>query len=310
MKNSSEELEFRDLAILFLKRSWVMVITVGVAGWLGYHKAAALPNLYKSTALLVPASSGQRGPNASAAALGSSTSSSPDLSLYQALMTSRTVMMDILRAPIYRSVRDMSPQLMAKFYGLDTSNATAMQQAASSLSKSVALVDQGDGIIEVSFTSTDPQIAPQVADMVIEVTQRELNRIRTERLQTILAQLQKSVDEAHYRYSVASGTLAGFKDANIEMESGRLQARSAELESDLKVREEDYQQARSRADQMRLELDQLYPPAVVFDPASRPALLVGPNRQNIIMVYSLVGLIVGIGIVLAWEFLLRKKKPE
>jgi uncharacterized protein involved in exopolysaccharide biosynthesis len=305
---TSEELEFRDLAILFLKRSWIIAITVGVAVWIGHRRAAALPNLYKSTALLVPAASNNQR-SASSVTLGSSTTGSPDLSLYQALMTSRTVMMDILRKQTMRPARDLSPQLVAKFFGVDTSNATAMQQAATSLSKSVTLVDQGDGIIEVSFTSTDPQLAPQVADMVIEVTQRELNRIRTDRLQTILTQLQKSVDEAHYRYSAASGALANFKDANIEMESGRLQGRSAELESDLKVREEDYQQSRSRADQMRLELDQLYPPAVVFDPASRPALLVGPNRQNMVMVAGLVGLIVGVLIILAWEFLLRKK-PE
>jgi uncharacterized protein involved in exopolysaccharide biosynthesis len=46
---------------------------------------------------------------------------------------------------------------------------------------------------------------------------------------------------------------------------------------------------------------------VVFDPASRPALRVGPNRTNIIVVAGLVGLLVGLALVLMWEFLLRKK---
>jgi uncharacterized protein involved in exopolysaccharide biosynthesis len=58
---------------------------------------------------------------------------------------------------------------------------------------------------------------------------------------------------------------------------------------------------------MRLELDQLYPPAVVFDPASRPPQLVGPNRRNMVMVAGFLGLLAGIVIVVAWEFLLRKK---
>jgi|GEM_PF-1699731 uncharacterized protein involved in exopolysaccharide biosynthesis len=304
---TSEELEFRDLTILVLKRSWVLAITVAIAGGLGYRYARSMPDLYTSTALLVPASSSQTHA-APGGELGSSnsTNKSPELSLYQALMTSRTVMMDILRRQIQRS-NELSFQSVASIIGIDTANPTAMQRAALNLSKAVTLDDQGDGIIRVSFTSTDPNIAPQMTDLVLEVTQRELNRIRTDRLETILAQLQKSVDETHLKYNQASNSVAGFTNANASMESGTLQARKAELLSNLKVTQEDYQDARQQADQMRLELDQLYPPAVVFDPASRPALRVGPNRTNITVVAGLVGLLVGLALVLMWEFLLRKK---
>jgi uncharacterized protein involved in exopolysaccharide biosynthesis len=304
---TSDELEFRDLAILFLKRSWVVAITVGIAVGLGYRHARSLPDLYTSTALLVPASSSSSHA-APGGELGSSNSTgkSPELSLYQALMTSRTVMMDILRRQIHRS-NELSTQTVGSIIGVDTANPLAMQKAASNLTQAVTLDDQGDGIIKVSFTSTDPTIAPQMTDLVLEVTQRELNRIRTDRLVTILEQLQKSVDETHMKYSQASNSVAGFSNANASMESGTLQARRAELESNLKVTEADYQEARKQADQMRLELDQLYPPAVVFDPASRPPQLVGPNRRNMVMVAGFLGLLAGIVIVVAWEFLLRKK---
>jgi len=306
---ADQELEFRDILFIFLKRSWILVITVSVAGWIGYSKAKKLPNQFQSTALLVPAATtANSGRGVNLGGVGSSTSSSPDLSLYQALMTSRTVMMDILRRQIQKSA-DLSPQLVASMVGVDTSDAVAMQIAATNLSSGVSLVDQGDGIIRVSYTTTDPFIAPQLTDMVLEVTQKQLNRIRSERLATIIDQLQNSVDAAHRRYSLASSILANFKDANIGMESGKLQARLSELESDLKVREDDYNTSRQRASQMRLELDQLYPPAVIFDPASRPAMLVGPNRKAKVMLAGFVGLLIGVGIILAWEFLLRKS-PE
>jgi uncharacterized protein involved in exopolysaccharide biosynthesis len=304
---TSDELEFRDLVMLFLKRSWVIAIAVGVALGIGYRHARSLPDLYTSTALLVPASSAS--PHAAPGGeLGSSSSSSksPELSLYQALMTSRTVMKDILVRQIQRS-NELSFQSVASILGVDTANSVAMQMAAANLSRAVTLDDQGDGIIKVSFTSTDQNIAPQMTDLVLEVTQRELNRVRTDRLETILGQLQKSVNETFLKYSQASNAVAGFSNANASMESGTLQARRAELESNLKVCQADYQEARQQADQMRLELDQLYPPAVVFDPASRPALKIGPNRTNIVMVAGIVGLLIGIVMVLAWEFLLRKK---
>lgn len=306
--STMDELEFRDLLIIFLKRSWILVITVGVAGYLARRSAVKLPDLYSSTALLVPAnSSGATGGNS--VTLGSATSRSPDLALYQALMRSRTVAMGILYRTIQKPGQDMASVQVARFMGVDTANSVAMQGAAAGLASSVVLEDQGDGIVKVSFVSTDPFVAPQITDMLIEVTQRELNRIRTERLMTILEQCQKSADQARQRYSQASGSLAMFRDANIAMEqSGRLQGRLAELESELKVREDEYQLARQRVDQMRRELDQLYPPVVVFDPASKPATLIGPNRRNKVVMGGFAGLAVGIVLILGWEFLLRKRR--
>jgi uncharacterized protein involved in exopolysaccharide biosynthesis len=304
---TSDELEFRDLAILFLKRSWLIAIVAGGCAGLGYMYARSLPDLYTSTALLVPASSPTTvGTPGTELGSSSSSSKSPELSLYQALMTSRTVMMDILRRPIRRS-NELSPQTVGAIMGLDTSDASAMQRAATNLTKAVTLDDQGDGIIKVSFTSTDPNIAPQMTDMVLEVTQRELNRLRTDRLMTILTQLQRSVEETQFKYSQATNALAGFSNANASMESGSLQVRRAQLESNLKVCMADYQAARQQADHIRLELDQLYPPAVVFDPASRPALRVGPNRSSMVMVAGFLGILIGVVFVVAWEFLLTKK---
>ncbi|HNY32686.1 MAG TPA: hypothetical protein PKO15_17515 [Fibrobacteria bacterium] len=305
---SNDELEFRDIFILFLKRSWIVVIAAGVAGWLGHRNAQKMPNQYRSTALLVPAAttSGGRG-GVSLGGVGSATASSPDLALYQALMTSRTVMQEILWQPIQTS-GDLAPRLVATIMGVDTADPIGMQLAAQNLANGVSLYDQGDGIIRVSYTSSNQELAPQMTEMVLTMTQKQLNRIRSERLTTIIEQLQRSVDEAHRRYTAASSALAKFKDANIEMESGRLQARLSELESDLKVREDDYNTARQRANQMRLELDQLYPPAVVFDPPSRPALLVGPNRQGKVMLAVFAGLLVGVGLIVFTEFLLRKRR--
>ncbi|HOX52475.1 MAG TPA: hypothetical protein PKY05_13370, partial [Fibrobacteria bacterium] len=205
--DTDEELDFRDIVILFLKRSWILVITVGIAGFLAKRQAYKLPDLYMSTALLVPAastSSAQGGGGAASITFGSVTSRSPDLSLYQALMKSRTVAMGILYRNIEKAGQDMAVIQVARSMGVDTANPLAMQKAASDLASAVSLEDGGDGIIKVSFTSTDPYVAPQITDMIIEVTQRELNRIRTERLTTILEQCQKTAEQARVRYAQAS----------------------------------------------------------------------------------------------------------
>lgn len=298
------ELELRDLLILFLKRSWILVITVGIAAWLGYQDAAKLPDMYSSTALLVPTAA-----PASKVSVPGSDAGSPDLSLYSALMTSRTVMAQVLKSPVFEAPEDTIKVPYAFTIDVDTSDAADMQGATSRLAGAIRLIDGGDGIIRLAFTSTNAFVAPQMADIIMEATQSELNRVRTSRISAILAQLETRAKEAQARYRKEANRLARFLDANVEMESGVLQMRRSELESEVQMLEEAYLMARKRADEARLELDQVYPPAIVYDPASRPASWIGPDRRSKILLAAFVGFVIGALLILAWEFLLKKKSP-
>jgi len=302
--NAPRELELRDLLILFLKRSWIFVITVGVAAWLGHRDVSKLPDVYSSTALLVPTAA-----SSSKASVPGAASGSPDLSLYSALMTSRTVMAQVLKARVQASEKDTTKIPYASTIGVDTADPVAMQSAAGGLAGAIQLADGGDGIIRLAFTSTNAFVAPQMADIIMAATQAELNRVRTSRITAILAQLETRAQEARARYRADAARLAGFLDANLEMESGVLQMRRSELESEVQMREEAYLMARKRADEARLELDQVYPPAIVYDPASRPASWVGPDRRSKVMLSAFVGFVLGTLLILAWEFLLKKKSP-
>lgn len=300
-----KELEIRDLVILFLKRSWILAIFVAVAAWIGHSKAQKLPDLYESTALLVPTAAELVRGSGSA---GGGQGSSPDLALYQALMTSRTVLVQVLKAPVLKSGDDTVPVPYAAVIGVDTANPVQMQGATQGLAGSISLGDAGEGIFKLSFVSTDSFIAPQMADIIMTATQKELYRVRTEKITSILAQLEQTARGAYIKYRTAAARTGRFMDQNLEMESGSLQVKRDELEAELKMREEAYTLARQRADQIRLELDQVYPPAVVFDPASRPATLIGPNRRSKVMLAGFVGLVLGIALVLAWEFLFKSRK--
>lgn len=301
----AKELELRDLVFLFLKRSWILAICVGVAAWIGHTKAQKLPDIYQSTALLVPTAAELVQSNSNQ---GNSGGASPDLSLYQALMTSRTVLVQVLKDSVYRSHSDTQAIPYATLVGVDTASAAQMQSATSDLANSISLVDGGDGIFRLSFVSTDSFVAPQMADIIMTATQKELYRVRTEKISSILGQLEQSARNAYAKYRGAAARAGRFMDQNLEMESGSLQMKRDELEAELKMREEAYTLARQRADQVRLELDQVYPPAVVFDPASRPATLIGPNRRNKVVLAAFMGLVIGVVLVLSWEFLFKSRK--
>lgn len=304
-KPAEKEVQFRDIVILFLKSSWLLAILAGGGYWLGHLHASRLPDLYSSSALLVPTASASQVSTPTQTTPGDQPSS--DLSLFGVLMKSRTVMLQVLKSPVLASPHDTVAVAYARTIGIDTANSLAMQDAANSLASSIYLSDEGSGIFRLSFTSTDSFVVPQMADIVLEATQKELVRVKTQRMSSALAVLQRRLREAETDYRQASSRLALFLSRNVEMGSGDLQVRQTQLEADIRMKEQIYVQARERADIARSELDQAYPPAMVFDPASRPATLIGPDRRNKALLAGFIGLILGVVAVLGWEFLLKKR---
>lgn len=304
------EIDFRDLGILFLKRSWVLVLTISIAFLLGFYKVRKMPDMYSSTILLVPTNTATGGGRAQAAvaAMGGKAASSPELTLYSALMTSRTVMLQVLRSKVPARIDGTTMVLVASMRSVDTTDPVAMQIEAANLAKSVSFVDAGDGIIRVSFTTPERMFAPAMAELVLEKTQRELERIQSEKIATVLAKLRRTEAETYDAYRRAGARLGAFMDANRELELGQLQAQRSALESELSLRESAYTSARARAEEAQNQLDQIYPPAVVFDPASRPALRVGPDRRSIMIAYCFAGAVAGIVVLGLWQLLFPRRR--
>lgn len=301
---AKKETEIRDVLFVFLKRSWVLVLAVAVSGWFGYQNSKRIPNQYESSALLVLANSGiQRNEVGS---IGDQNVESPDLVLFQSLLTSKVVLTSVMRKPFQRNPG--APEVpIATLLHADTANRTSMQLGAQRLSNWIHVSDQGDGTLKVSYHSADPDLCPVIVDLVVDVAQEQLKLIRLERLQMVQEKMRLSVEDSHRRLAAASLAVAKFKDANISLESAELQAKLSDLQSEESVLQEDYLALRKRYNQLLIERDQILVPAIVFDPASRPATLIGPNRWQGPQLAGFIGLVVGILLVAVWEFLLRKR---
>jgi uncharacterized protein involved in exopolysaccharide biosynthesis len=304
---AEEQIEIRDLLILLLKRSWFIAICVGVAGFVGKRQADRPPDLFQSTALLMPTEPARSSGNSSKE--GTSSSEGSDIAFYSALMRSRLVMREVLLTQVLVSPDSPRRQTVASIMKVDTTNDLDMQVAAWELSNSMELSDMGNGILQLSFTSTNQYLAPQMVDLVSTATQRSMQQVRVEKFNTVLAKLETSLQQTKDDLRRASTQQAQFQDQNDGLEVGRLRVTSQEIETERKMKEATYLATRQKVDQMRLERDQLYPPVVVLDPASRPAVRIGPNRRNTVMLALFIGLVVGGALVLAWEFLLRKRSP-
>lgn len=303
-----QQLELRDLLILLAKRSWFIAICVIAAGFAAKKKADKEPDLFQSTALLIPTEPPKASGKNSILAAASSSSDASDLALYSALMRSRLVMREVLLTKVLVSPNSPDREMVSSILHIDTTDELAMQLATIDLAGAINLNDVGNGILQLSFTSTSQYLAPQMADIITSAAQRSIHQVRIERFNTVLARLETSSKQSKDELRKAALRQAQFEDHNSGLEVARLRVMSQEIESETKMREQTYLMARQKADQMRLERDQLYPPAVVLDPASRPALRIGPNRRAKVMMGAFVGFVLGAGLVVAWEFLLRKRR--
>lgn len=307
---AEEQIEIRDLLLLLVKRSWFIAICAGLAGFIGQRQAAKLPDIYESTALLIPTEPTQGGGKAAAAALlGGGSSEATDMAFYSALMRSRLVMREVLLTPVLVAPNSSERRMVAAILNVDTAKELAMQSATSDLAKGLSLYDMGSGILQLSFTSNNAYLAPQMVDLITAAAQRSMQQVRVERFNTVLAKLETSLQQTKEDLRRAATQQAQFQDQNDGLAVGRLRVTSEEIETEKRMKEQTYLATRLKADQMRLERDQLYPPAVVLDPASRPAVWIGPYRRTKVILAAFIGFVVGTGLVLAWEFLLRKRSP-
>lgn len=299
-----KEIELREILLALLKWSWLLVVFAGAGGWIGYNRAKKVPNQYQSSAVLVLANSGlQKGEVGS---IGDQTVATPDLALFQSLLTSKVVLSRVLAQKIRRSP-EFREETIAELLHADTGNPVSVVQTVQYLANRMSVLDQGDGTLKVSYHSANAELCPAIVDMTISIAQDQLKSIRLGRLDMVIEQVRRSVENAHSRFQAASLSVVRFKNANIAMESADLQARLADLESEMGIQQEEYLTLRKRMNQLLIERDQVLVPAIVFDPANRPATLIGPDRWHQAQLAGFIGLVLGLVIVGAWEFLLRKK---
>lgn len=287
-----DELDLVQMARdLWLVRWRILALTVaGFAFALAF--AFWLPKKYTSTVLLVPTEN--QSSNAlfgAAALLGKKGGKQGDVELYQALLTSRTVLGHLLRTPMPdwqdSSHGELRPLL--EIMKLDTNDALKMEAALLRMAATIKIeTDESgsSGIVEVAVVNRRPWLAKQIADAVVQAGQEEIRRVRAERFDAILDRLGQAVKSAEREWDVTSTKLATFREANRALSSPFIQREEERLRLELESKQQGLLQARSQYQVQILERERAAPPMVVLDKANLPAKKSGPKRGMIVVVLT------------------------
>lgn len=307
------EINLRDLFLtLWEKRTFIALCTVSSLMVSAIYAYWIAKPVFESSALLLPTQTSNTSDfGAAAALLGGKKSGSADADLYQSLLTSRTVIQKLLKAPV-KNLSDTGKgrvEPLFKIMGIDTTKAGTLDESVRAVSTSVTVgtKESGEGgILEIKFSAGAPWLAQEIGNKLLEIGQDEIRLVRIERSNVIMSRLNIAVSQARSEWDSTARILAWYKDRNRSIFLPEQVLELSRLEIEKSAKEQKYLLARKEYEVQMLEKVKAAPPMMILDSANLPTRKSKPKRS----LFLALGLLLGGGgsclFVLGWKAIVAR----
>ena len=144
-------------------------------------------------------------------------------------------------------------------------------------------VDKKTNIITISVTAQDALISASLADTVQTKMQQYVTNYRTKKARNDLAYSQKLFSEAKAQYIKAQQTFGNYSDANTDLILQSFKAKQDELENEMQLRYNIYNQTSQQLQMARAKVQERTPAFTQIQPATVPLKKDGPKRMTIVL---------------------------
>jgi uncharacterized protein involved in exopolysaccharide biosynthesis len=159
--------------------------------------------------------------------------------------------------------------------------------------KTSASVDEETGLMTISVTATDPQLAASLAESFLDHFTTRVRDIRTEKVRERLEFVEGRFAEAERELETAENQLAQFLERNQNPTTASLQFRRDRLQRQVSFKEQLYSELQSQLTQTRLDLQRHQPVVTVVEEPVAPMLRSAPKRTLVVMLSAILGGILG-----------------
>lgn len=146
-------------------------------------------------------------------------------------------------------------------------------------------VDKKTFVISISVTDQDPLICATLADSVKTRLQKFITDYRTSKARVDLEYNQKLYGEARAKYEQARDAYARFSDSHREVSSQSAQTKLADLQNEMNLQQQIYQQVIAQLQQAEMKVQQETPAFTTFQSATVPVLKAGPKRAQMCLIF-------------------------
>ena len=167
------------------------------------------------------------------------------------------------------------------------------------ISEQIALsVNEKDGYVNLSVTTDDPTIAAILTKKVKEILQKQIIDYKIQHGKEYLNFTQKQYNEKQKEYFILLDEVAKAKDQNKIIISERYQNQFKQKEGELLIAQSVYQELAKQLEQAKLQVAKDTPIFSTIKPVTIPTERSAPRRSIILLIWSFLGFIASIGIVI------------
>ncbi|WP_154856953.1 GNVR domain-containing protein [Cyclobacterium xiamenense] len=163
--------------------------------------------------------------------------------------------------------------------------------------------NEKEGFVTLSFVLPEPLMAAQMSKYAQELLQREVIAYKISNAREQLKFTEERFQEKKKEFEEIQARLADFKDRNQNIASATVQNQLQRLEAEYNFSFNIYNELAKQLEQARLQVAKDTPIFSVIQPVTVPTEKSGPKRLLILVIFTFLGAILGLGYVFGAEFL-------
>jgi uncharacterized protein involved in exopolysaccharide biosynthesis len=164
-------------------------------------------------------------------------------------------------------------------------------------------INDKEGILTLSARFHDPSLAAQVARKAQIMLQHYITTYRIQKAQEQLNFIKDRYREKKQEFQDAQEKLARFRDQNRNVSSALAQTEIERLQSEYDIAFSVYSELAKQLEQAQIKVKEDAPVLTVVEPVRVPLKKSKPNRPLILIIWTFLGGIIGVGIVFGRQFL-------
>lgn len=160
-----------------------------------------------------------------------------------------------------------------------------------------------EGFISLSASMPEPIAAAELAQKAQELLQKYITKFKIEKVSHNLEFVERSYDEARKNFEAKQIELASFRDANKSFSSAVAKTQEEKLTSEYNLLLSVYTELAKQKEQAKISVTETTPVFAVIVPVVVPSDNSKTSMVTILFVFSLLGFILGAGIILVLPFI-------
>ncbi len=209
---------------------------------------------------------------------------------------------------IMKAIRGEEQEVSARPESETIRITTEQEEIRKRIEENLALnVNEKDGYLTLSSNFHQAELSAQVAQKAQKLLQEYITRIKIEKATAQFEFIKDRYDEKKREFEEAQRRLAAYRDANKNISSAIAQTELEKLENEYQLAFEVYSELAKQMEQARIQVKEDTPVFSVIEEVVVPVEKTKPKRALIMIVWFILGGLLGIGLTFGTIFYAKAK---